>query len=603
MKKCKLMYLIAAAALLTACSSELEEQLKDNVPITLGYNIAEVDTRAPAATAALNNDYLASGEVVKVLIKPSGGSYTGYDYTTGAAGVMTPPSPAPEYPEGSTVDILSFYPSAIYDGSSDEINFTVSTNQSAVGDPNGADDAARGYKGSDLMWATPVIDQARTYRPVNLQFRHLLSKITVNATAGSGVTSITSVKLKNVKPTVTFNQKTGKISAASGDVVDIQMLNEGSALIPPQTINSAFIEIEADGQIATYTLNSKSFFSGRAYTLDITVNSAALGLTNTITGWGGPENTVGIAGLTDPLTIDAIDDQEYTGLAIEPVPTVTCNGSTVDPADYDVYWVDNIYPGAATVAIAGKDGTAYAGMYAAREFTINNVPLGSLYFEDGTVATTNPGNKTVIGIVVYRNEGRTNDDAITEKDAGYGHGLVMALNNVGEYQWALVQIDEDNSLFPNVNSADAMAADFRGFAKTNYLGDNSNYPAFYHAKRYTPVSTSTAINSGWFLASGGQWLAILGPNGLGADNNVTTLTWETACNGSQLCLTNLNDALSVVSGSTLFSTDYFGYATSSEHLYNHGVAFFFNYQVVGLRIGGIIKATSNERVVRPILAF
>lgn len=75
------------------------------------------------------------------------------------------------------------------------------------------------------------------------------------------------------------------------------MLNEGSALIPPQAISGEFIDISvttASGtETVTYTLTSKAFLTGHEYTLNIEVNSAAIGNTNAITGWTS-EGTVNV---------------------------------------------------------------------------------------------------------------------------------------------------------------------------------------------------------------------------------------------------------------------------------------------------------------------
>ena len=113
MKKCKTLYLLMAAGLLAACSGEQDEQAQGNVPISLGYQVVTVDDVTRAATADQNDDYLDAGEKVKVIVV-EGGGYDPYNYTTGAAGVLTSDDP-PTYPtNGSTVDILAFYPASVY---------------------------------------------------------------------------------------------------------------------------------------------------------------------------------------------------------------------------------------------------------------------------------------------------------------------------------------------------------------------------------------------------------------------------------------------------------------------------------------------------------
>jgi hypothetical protein len=334
MEKRRIIYLMAAITLLMGCTSEQEEQPSGNVPISLGYQVVTVDdkTSTRSETSGLNDDNLKSGETVKVMISTDGGStYSAYNYTTANdAGAMTPPNPAPVYPsDGSTVNILACYPS------------TAGTSFSVCNDQTDAS----GYKSSDLMWATPVLNQARTYRAVNLQLHHLMAKITVNATLGNGIASISSVTLKNVKRTVTFNQTTGLIGAASidtspNDGTDITLLNEGSALIPPQLIDGTFIEIVAtsslgDTETATYALNSKAFISGHEYTFNISVNSAALNTSNAITNWTS-EGTV------DVQTLGALPDMTPAGVvAVDlglSVKWANMNVGATSATDYGTYF-------------------------------------------------------------------------------------------------------------------------------------------------------------------------------------------------------------------------------------------------------------------------
>lgn len=335
MEKRRIIYLMAAITLLMGCTSEQEEQPSGNVPISLGYQVVTVDdvTSTRSATTGLNDDNLKTGETVKVMVSTDGGStYGAYNYTTSDdAGAMMAPNNPPVYPsDGSTVNILACYPSTV--GTS----FSVNSDQTA----------ASGYKGSDLMWATPVLNQARTYRAVNLQFHHLMAKITVNAIPGTGVTGITSVTLKNVKRTVTFDQSTGFIGAATIDDVtdnngtDITMLNEGSALIPPQTIDGTFIEIVATSNLgntetAIYSLNSKTFISGHEYTLNIEVNSAAIGTSNSITNWTSE-------GILDVHTLGALPDMTPAGVvAVDlglSVKWANMNVGATSATDYGTYF-------------------------------------------------------------------------------------------------------------------------------------------------------------------------------------------------------------------------------------------------------------------------
>ena len=287
----RLFFYTVAAIILAACS-QIENPAESNVPVSLSYStVAATETKA---AQNLNEGTFASGESVTVRISNTGeGSWTDYTFTTGNAGAMTAPDPAPYYPAGAqNIDIVAYYPAAT--GSS----FTVATDQTADAD----------YKASDLMFAS-VTDQAKQAEPVNLAFSHKMAKLCVNITAGSGVTSITSVNILNVKPTVSFDQATGAVGEASGAATSIAISNNGAAVIPAQTIDGGLLSIVTDKGTATYSVASMEFAAGNLYTINITVNLRAVGTTTAITGWTS-EGTVTVNPVTyqkTPAGLVAVD--------------------------------------------------------------------------------------------------------------------------------------------------------------------------------------------------------------------------------------------------------------------------------------------------------
>lgn len=284
--------LAAAAVVLAACSQEVLEPAVEQVPVSLTYST--VDAVESKAAQNLNEGTFASGESVLVRVSNTGtGSWTDYTFTTGDAGAMTPPNPGPYYPAGSqNIDIVAYYPATA--GTS----FTVATDQTA--------DAS--YKASDLMFAS-VTNQAKQAEAVNLAFTHKMAKLNVNITAGSGVSSINSLSVLNVKPSVSFDQATGAVGSASGDATSIAMSNNGAVVIPAQTIDGGLLSIVTDKGTATYSVASKEFAAGQLYTINITVNLRAVGTTTAITGWTS-EGTVTVNPVTNqktPAGLEAVD--------------------------------------------------------------------------------------------------------------------------------------------------------------------------------------------------------------------------------------------------------------------------------------------------------
>ena len=274
MKTKEILLTVLAAVLLTGCSAEIEQgQTVGGMPINLGYSVVTATAETRAATN-LNNDALTLGSVAVSVKKHTDGTYTTtYNYTAAAGGALSPATASNQFyyeTDGSSSDIIAYYPATA------STTFSVETDQIENGD----------YQSSDLMWAQ-VTDQLPTNSTVNLEFSHLLTKIIVNASAGEGITSITSVTLNSVKPKVTFTPADGTVALASSDnaATSITMSNEGAAIIPPQTIDGSFITIVTNAGTAIYAVENKEFESGHQYTLNIIVNAAAIGATNTITGW------------------------------------------------------------------------------------------------------------------------------------------------------------------------------------------------------------------------------------------------------------------------------------------------------------------------------
>lgn len=272
----RILFIAATLTFLTACSLDDSpfENAGQRVPVTLASTtVAATETRASKDLNAWTFD---SGESINVRISNMGaGEWTDYTFTTGDDGAMVAPDPAPYYPAGAqNIDIAAYYPATA--GSS----FTVATDQTA-------DDS---YKASDLMFAS-VTNQAKQASPVTLEFFHKMARIFVYVTAGEGVTSINSVSVLNVKPTVSFNPSTGEVGEASGTATSIAISTIGAAVFPAQTINGGLVSIVTDKGTATYSVKNMAFPAGEYFQLFIIVNSYAVGtttdLTDAMANWNG----------------------------------------------------------------------------------------------------------------------------------------------------------------------------------------------------------------------------------------------------------------------------------------------------------------------------
>ncbi len=301
----------------------------------------------------------------------------------------------PSYPEdGSHISLYGLYPQTATRGIT---AFSVLEDQKSDGN----------YKLSDLMWGgkndgSIYSDLSATIEPIDLFFKHKMAKLIVKVTS-DGAGTVKNVALKGVKRTIGFTPLSGILGDAgtldnTGDIVLSETGNistNGSAcLLPPQTIGGEFLEIEtdaSDGAVAVVALaTTKTFESGKVYTINISINAENLTQVATIPEWGTSQ-TLNVDALdASSLVIADIPNQDYTGSAIEPEITVTMDGAPVDPENYTIQFFSNVNKGYAVVVVRGQ-GTGYEGKIAAKTFYIQAAAA------EITVAPNGLGEKTYNG--------------------------------------------------------------------------------------------------------------------------------------------------------------------------------------------------------------
>ena len=365
MKRNSFLYAIAGIAVwgLASCSSSDNmhpEQTDGRVPVELTNNIIGAVTRA---ATTLNESALTTGDIT---VRTSEAYATAYTYTAGAEGAMTSTAPAYYPAGGASIDIVAYSPANANDGTSE--TFTVSADQSS-------DDA---YIASDLLWAK-VENKNSASGAVNIAFAHKMAKIIVNVTAGNGISTIQSITLKNIKRQCTFDYASGAVSdvAEVSGATDVAVTTGGTtassigaACIPAQALIGDFIEITTDKGTATYRLSSaKPVSAGRYYTINLTLNLAAVGTTNTIEAWSD-YGSVNILPTGGGWTVSVSGTYTYTGSAIVPaaadITVKDISDNIVSSSDYGVYCDNNINAGEARIIVYGINshgGSAATGTY------------------------------------------------------------------------------------------------------------------------------------------------------------------------------------------------------------------------------------------------
>lgn len=294
-----------AALLLTAsCSTD------DGRPSAASVEPVQADADAIVLTASMGEDVTTrgsqdvqttafdAGEQVRVECTPSGSAMQSVVYRAATAdgegrNVLTPYSRALSWPATGTVSLRAYYPSTV--GSS-QTTFSVKADQSADGD----------YKQSDLMYASPVSDQAKTER-IALTFHHALSKIVVNLTAGSGVSDADlascTVAVRAARTVTITNGVADATTASDAGWITIGTGASTAGIIVPQTIDGSsasqqFLRVTMGGRTLYYKLAvNKTFAERKKYTYTLRVASSAVVLASAVIGeWG--------TGITDSDTID-----------------------------------------------------------------------------------------------------------------------------------------------------------------------------------------------------------------------------------------------------------------------------------------------------------
>lgn len=355
---------VLGIAALSACTMDEMDSAFDKVPVEFSVvdSAAVQMTRATSSITTFN-----SGETVKVYVKPNGASsYTGYDYTTAAAGnapSLTAPSTPPYFPAGSstTVQAYAYYPSTA------GTTFSVKTDQTS--DAN--------YKASDLMYASnrTITKGSTTGTALAMSHKMAQLKLVVAAASGSGL-SISSVKV-NAKYQASFTASSGAVSV-TGSATDITALSAagtGYILIPPQAINGITVKVTASSQVATYTFTStNSLEAGKSYTMNLTVGLNDVGVTTSISTWTGSGSvTVNPTVVNTPLTVMNVTSSNV-GWLIANDGYVYQTVSNIPQGKTAVAMICYVYSGAGNYAVRPTDASGnYRGLAMALQLAASYV--------------------------------------------------------------------------------------------------------------------------------------------------------------------------------------------------------------------------------------
>lgn len=377
---------------MASCSSEELTPSQTRLPIRLSATALQANTRTENTN--IQNSCFESSELISAYIKVSGdggawiGNPTVYEAQEADENHVNPlvPKVQPFFPDGNiTIDIHALYPQDTKEKvASQDGKFIVPDEQKTDQD----------YRDGDLMFAS-INGQLKTDATITLPFRHKMAKLVITAIGEDGV-EIKNVKLINVDRSVVFDTTTGTLGASDNNgSIDLGL--GGAALIPPQTVSSEFIQVEAgdDGSIATFAVPGKEFESGKEYEARLVIGQHNLNTIATITDWSAAMGITAIVpNANTALDVASIEAVEYDGKLKTPEPEYVKydNGGTIvnltdnKEENYDLMYYNNQNAGTATMIVIGKSDMV-KNLAAIKTFIIKQA-TGKLSYPDNNADQT-----------------------------------------------------------------------------------------------------------------------------------------------------------------------------------------------------------------------
>ena len=262
-----LIFALAGALAMPACSNEMEEQLAENgkngqnVKFSIGV---ENLSRTAIADGTLVTSFEPNDEIgifaydgKKLVSSNVKYTYNGSKWTSENAIAAQ---------DGVKLSYYAYYP---YDASV--------TDPASIKDTVSADQTA-GFGKNDMLSARNT-EAAAGATNISLNFAHAMAMVQVSLMEGTTSDANATVTLQSILPVTSVNAKDGSVTAASGASVGVAMKKAAESLtyravVPEQTItaNSKLLTIVAGGKTFDVTFSADVNYE-RGKLLQITVNS------------------------------------------------------------------------------------------------------------------------------------------------------------------------------------------------------------------------------------------------------------------------------------------------------------------------------------------
>lgn len=340
-----LIFALAGALAMTACSNEMEQQLAEGsgnggqeVKFTVG--IENLSRTAIAEGEGVLKTTFVNEDAIGIFAYKEGDTapvYTNVKYTYNGSAWTSEKAITSD---GTKLSYYAYYP--YMDGVTDpsQLNITVSTDQ------------ASGFSKDDVLTAQNTTAETGAEN-VTLSFKHAFAMVQVGIKSGLTDDAEATVTLESILPTAVVNAKAGTVGTASGEKTSIQMQKtsadkwEYRAIVPAQDIasGSKLLTIVAGGKTYAVTYSSTegksvSYEAGKA--LQITVNSLValpegkeVTIGGSITDWDASTSDPGEGDVTEVPT-ESLDLSALEGF--DDFQTLTANWANAQITGLESTW-------------------------------------------------------------------------------------------------------------------------------------------------------------------------------------------------------------------------------------------------------------------------
>lgn len=353
-------------------------------------------------------------------------------YTTPGDGLFSAATTGIELPsDGSNVNFIAYYP---YQSTITDLMYPI----------NVADQTS--LPSIDLLYSNNAQNASKDNASVNLNFKHMLSLLVLNITAGDGVSSLSGVSLaiNGITTDGTFNLADGTISLGStkGTVnpsltTDATTATVNAILLPGQDLSTSKLAFSLNGKVYEWTPSSQNFGSGKKYTYSVQLSTTGVAVLNpnaTIEDW--TEGNIGGNSVVLTPNEDAAFTADKSALSLEAAAVTSSVNLTAGDSQA---WTAAVDANAASwLTISTANGTGSTALtLSATENTTTETRTATV-----TITASNNSELSPITITVTQ-KGKTSTEEPTDQkllftgsDFEDWAALVAGLNSYGLKDYA-----------------------------------------------------------------------------------------------------------------------------------------------------------------------